>query len=83
MGIRYLARLYPVGVTWQAERQVSKLALTLRLKEVRNAVYACHSDAAHCTICAPIFQARVGTRGGVACGGAAGAGQAYGEGRVA
>src|SRR5262245_1307824 len=64
------------------ERQVCKLLLTLEPKEGRNAVSACHSDAADCTICALSVQARVGTRPGFARGGAAGPWQAHGDGRV-
>src|SRR5215475_10945099 len=69
-------------MTLKAERQVCKLILTLLPKEVRNAVHACHSDAAHCTICAPGDQACVGTRAGSARGRAAGPGQTYRDGRA-
>jgi hypothetical protein len=43
----------------KAERQVSKLVLTLLPKGVRNAYDSCHSDAGDCKICAVVFRACV------------------------
>src|SRR5262245_27694546 len=76
------ARLYPLEVTLNAERQVCQLGPTLVPKEVRQAHYSCRSDPADCKICSLIVQACLGTWRGIGGRSAAGPRQTQGDGRV-
>ena len=81
--IRPLSSTLSMGGALKAERQVCKLRRTLGPKEVSNAVYPCHSDAADCKVRALVFPAGVGTRAGIGGGRLARPGQAHRDGRGA